>query len=215
MFKKRVVKTGSEAKRKLEHDVNSDSDAELVHTDLSLKKTKYRRHHVSNEGKNAAVVAAAQEVGSDTTDKPGPEPETVVKHNLVGPKPVPKSIRTTTITDFQPDVCKDFLKNGYCGYGDTCKFLHIREELKQKKPIEKDWEVGRNKSQTVAIGRKCVICEEEYTSPVKTECGHVYCKKCFLTRYKTNPECAICGKQTNGIMKPLSRTQLATLISPT
>jgi RING finger protein 113A len=219
MFKKRVVKTGNEAKRKLDHDVDSGSDAEITHNndEINLKRTKYRRHEVSNSngGKNIMVATAAQEVRDDDNDKTKPEPETVVKPKLVGPKPVAANIRTTTITDFQPDVCKDFLKNGYCGYGDTCKFLHIREELKQKKPLEKDWEVGSKKSPTEAIGDKCVICEQEYSLPVKTDCGHVYCKTCFLTRYKTKPECFICGKQTNGIMKPLSSKQLANLISPT
>lgn len=33
------------------------------------------------------------------------------------------SIRTITLTDFQPDVCKDYKETGFCGFGDTCKFL--------------------------------------------------------------------------------------------
>jgi RING finger protein 113A len=114
MFKKRVVKTGNEAKRKLDHDVDSGSDAEITHNndEINLKRTKYRRHEVSNSngGKNIMVATAAQEVRDDDNDKTKPEPETVVKPKLVGPKPVAANIRTTTITDFQPDVCKDFFK---------------------------------------------------------------------------------------------------------
>ncbi|KAL0231567.1 hypothetical protein GEMRC1_010971 [Eukaryota sp. GEM-RC1] len=35
--------------------------------------------------------------------------------------------RTSTIeVDIQPDVCKDWLETGFCGYGDACKFAHIR-----------------------------------------------------------------------------------------
>ncbi|KVI04330.1 Zinc finger, CCCH-type [Cynara cardunculus var. scolymus] len=26
--------------------------------------------------------------------------------------------------DYQRDVCKDYKQTGYCGYGESCKFLH-------------------------------------------------------------------------------------------
>ncbi|KAI9455476.1 hypothetical protein BJY52DRAFT_1204997 [Lactarius psammicola] len=36
------------------------------------------------------------------------------------------TIRTVTVVDYQPDVCKDYKETGFCGFGDTCKFLHDR-----------------------------------------------------------------------------------------
>lgn len=54
-------------------------------------------------------------------------------------KPRSVHIKDNTVVDFQRDVCKDFLKNGYCGFGDSCKFLHYREGYtapKQKKRQE-------------------------------------------------------------------------------
>ncbi len=71
----------------------------------------------------------------------------VPKAMRVGPQRSNNStIRTVTIVDYQPDVCKDYkgacasdgchgellltpsscTETGYCGYGDSCKFLHDR-----------------------------------------------------------------------------------------
>ncbi|CCO26048.1 Pre-mRNA-splicing factor CWC24 [Rhizoctonia solani AG-1 IB] len=44
----------------------------------------------------------------------------------VGPQRGSNTIKTVTLVDYQPDVCKDYKETGYCGFGDTCKFLHDR-----------------------------------------------------------------------------------------
>lgn len=45
-----------------------------------------------------------------------------------------------TVTDFAPDVCKDYKQTGFCGFGDGCKFLHAREDYKQGWQLDKEWE---------------------------------------------------------------------------
>jgi RING finger protein 113A len=37
----------------------------------------------------------------------------------------PSNIRQITITDYQPDVCKDYKETGFCGFGDSCKFVGL------------------------------------------------------------------------------------------
>lgn len=37
----------------------------------------------------------------------------------VGPIKAATNIRTITVTDFAPDVCKDYKKTGFCGFGDN------------------------------------------------------------------------------------------------
>mmetsp|Transcript_846 Transcript_846/g.836 ORF Transcript_846/g.836 Transcript_846/m.836 type:complete len:231 (-) Transcript_846:2697-3389(-) len=230
MFKKRTVKkneggTVSKPKRKLDiDDFESDSDDGLEKEIKSSSQTIKKRKPMNSTKKPTRDVEHGLSSGnSNALSNPSLDNATTDKstgEKSVGPiKPPPISIKTTTITDFQPDVCKDFLQTGYCGYGDTCKFLHIRDELKQRKPIEKEWEtVGvhlkPDKSKEQAPYR-CVICSKDYVLPVKTECNHLFCQKCFMNRYKNlnKPNCFICGKDTGGVCSPVLKKELERLIS--
>ncbi|ORM39588.1 RING finger protein [Babesia sp. Xinjiang] len=50
------------------------------------------------------------------------------------------NVRTTLRIDYQPDVCKDYKETGYCGFGDSCKFLHDRSDYKSGWQLENEWE---------------------------------------------------------------------------
>ena len=136
----------------------------------------------------------------------------------VGPVKAPTNIRTITVTDFAPDVCKDYKQTGFCGFGDSCKFLHAREDYKQGWELDRDWEIGTNgkrkpqqhmgvadadseKDDTALEGIPfaCIICKKPYTNPIITKCGHYFCEACALQRYRKNPSCAACGAGTGGV----------------
>ena len=57
-----------------------------------------------------------------------------------GPLRAPSFVRTTTRFDYQPDICKDYKETGFCGYGDSCKFLHDRSDYKAGWQQEKEWD---------------------------------------------------------------------------
>ncbi|KAK2196743.1 bifunctional Zinc finger [Babesia duncani] len=57
------------------------------------------------------------------------------------------NVRTTLRIDYQPDVCKDYKETGYCGFGDTCKFLHDRSDYKSGWQIEKEWQQQQQRRQ--------------------------------------------------------------------
>ncbi|OJJ48247.1 hypothetical protein ASPZODRAFT_32595, partial [Penicilliopsis zonata CBS 506.65] len=59
-----------------------------------------------------------------------------------GPMKAATNVRTVTVMDYAPDVCKDWKITGYCGYGDSCKYLHSRETYKQGWEIDREWEVN-------------------------------------------------------------------------
>lgn len=142
----------------------------------------------------------------------------------VGPMKAPTNIRTITVTDFAPDVCKDYKKTGFCGFGDTCKFLHAREDYKQGWELDRDWDVqtqgktlagrtvsSRNRGAKAddddddddelleSIPFACIICSGPYKDPVVTKCGHYFCESCALQRYRKTPSCAACGTGTGGV----------------
>ncbi|KAK1443451.1 pre-mRNA-splicing factor cwc24 like protein [Babesia gibsoni] len=50
------------------------------------------------------------------------------------------NVRTTLRIDYQPDVCKDYKETGYCGFGDSCKFLHDRSDYKSGWQLENEWQ---------------------------------------------------------------------------
>ena len=149
-------------------------------------------------------------------------PDTSSRH--VGPVKSSTNVRTITVTDFAPDVCKDYKQTGFCGFGDSCKFLHAREDYKQGWELDRDWEIG-TKGKTVvgktvasanrsgrageedeeddtfleSIPFACIICKKSYTNPIVTKCGHYFCEGCALHRYRKNPSCAACGAGTGGV----------------
>lgn len=143
---------------------------------------------------------------------------------VVGPIKAPTNIRTITVTDYSPDVCKDYKTTGFCGFGDGCKYLHAREDYKAGWQLDREWE-NVTKGKNISGGTKvasanrnadednsgdddamlekipfaCIICREKYKDPVVTKCGHYYCEKCALQRYRKDPSCAACGAGTGGV----------------
>ncbi|KAH3682218.1 hypothetical protein WICPIJ_006809 [Wickerhamomyces pijperi] len=125
-----------------------------------------------------------------------------------GPKKAASNIRSTTVFDFQRDICKDFRDTGFCGYGDSCKFMHSRDDFKAGWKLNTDWKLGdKSESEKLddvkEIPFKCVICKDAYKKPVVTKCGHYFCEECYLKRFKKGlSKCFICQEPTNGVVKP-------------
>ncbi|KAJ8483524.1 hypothetical protein ONZ51_g4633 [Trametes cubensis] len=132
----------------------------------------------------------------------------IPKAMRVGPQRSNNStIRTVTIVDYQPDVCKDYKETGYCGFGDTCKFLHDRGtylagwqlDKLAANPKKQAEEESDTDSDDEDIPFACILCRKPYTDPVVTRCGHYFCSACAIKRFAKTPKCAACGAPTGGI----------------
>ncbi|CAK1549045.1 unnamed protein product [Leptosia nina] len=127
-----------------------------------------------------------------------------------GPIRAPANLRATVRWDYQPDICKDYKETGFCGFGDSCKFLHDRSDYKHGWQLERE-EIQANKDggdsdyeihSDEELPFKCFICRESFKDPVVTRCKHYFCEKCALDQYKKSQRCFICNAQTSGVFNP-------------
>lgn len=66
---------------------------------------------------------------------------------LLGPTRGMSNVRSTMRIEYwaacsgtDGGICKDYKETGYCGWGDSCKFLHDRSDYKSGHVIEREWE---------------------------------------------------------------------------
>jgi len=132
-----------------------------------------------------------------------------------GPQRAPAHLRATVRWDYAPDICKDFKETGFCGFGDSCKFMHDRSDYKFGWQLEREMASGTygqndedddkykiSSDEDDNLPFKCYICKQTFTEPVVTNCKHYFCEKCALDHYKKSQRCKACGQQTNGVFKP-------------
>lgn len=165
------------------------------------------------------------------------KPQSLIEKDLnaperkVGPQKSSSNVRTITMVDYTPDVCKDYKQTGFCGFGDGCKFLHAREDYAAGWKLDREWETsnkGKKPGGTVVAsanrdGKKdedgidlsmlekipfaCIICKQPYKNPIITKCGHYFCEACALKRYRKDPTCANCSAKTYGVFNGAKNLQ--------
>eukprot|EP00038_Savillea_parva_P011049 m.194731 g.194731 ORF g.194731 m.194731 type:complete len:344 (-) comp19273_c0_seq1:194-1225(-) len=143
-----------------------------------------------------------------------------------GPARANMTIRSSVRWDYAPDICKDYKETGFCGYGDSCKFLHDRSDYKFGWQIDAEVDGGRYaprnsgeqpkdiRSYEIAsdsdddddgLPFACFICREPWIklkNPVVTKCKHYFCEKCALEQFRKTNKCFVCAKPTGGVFKP-------------
>ncbi|KAF8971089.1 hypothetical protein BDZ97DRAFT_1337994 [Flammula alnicola] len=168
---------------------------------------KRRRKEKADAGEEEEILDDGKYHGQSAYRSHIKKSTEVPKAMRVGPQRSTSTIRTVTIVDYQPDVCKDYKETGYCGFGDTCKFLHDRGTYLQGWQLDKLAEIPQKQAEDASsdddsdedVPFACLICRKHYTDPVVTRCGHYYCSACAIKRYAKTPKCLACGTPTGGI----------------
>lgn len=107
------------------------------------------------------------------------------------------NIRVTNRFDYQPDICKDYKETGFCGYGDSCIYMHDRGDYKAGWQLDQEWEAEQRAKKAALIEGldpeaesssdedddvpfACLICREPFTRPVVTKYVfllHLFCRR--------------------------------------
>lgn len=99
--------------------------------------TDFRKRGSAKDAKSAAVAAGT-----------------------IGPLRAATTVRSTFVTDFQKGLCKDYFETGYCGFGDTCIYMHDRSSRRAGWQVDRDWEASQKRKQERkmrrAAGEECV-----------------------------------------------------------
>ncbi|WBW70651.1 ubiquitin-protein ligase E3/GCN5-related N acetyltransferase fusion protein [Schizosaccharomyces osmophilus] len=203
-------------------DINVEYSANLnVHGDEMNTSTVIIPNESSNDEESAhfkkqCTLSSDLFQSQNDYSKFLPKKEPISKKAQTGPvRPSPSSaaIRTITVIDYQPDVCKDYKLTGFCGYGDTCKFLHMREDYKAGWQLDQEWNEAQSKfrkgiknvdgvpknEKEEEIPFVCLICKKDYKDPIVTVCKHHFCENCAVERYRKTPTCVQCGADTKGL----------------
>lgn len=72
------------------------------------------------------------------------------------------NVRMISRFDYQPDICKDYKETGYCGYGDSCIFMHDRSDYKSGWQMERDWEEEQKKKKAEKELENFLAEDDEY-----------------------------------------------------
>jgi RING finger protein 113A len=204
---------GSQSKKSLMHTFDASNGKDLNKaTDLV---TSTASHHPDR------VAADTQEAGrgADGMFRQGRN------KFWAGPIKAATNVRVTTRFDYQPDVCKDYKETGFCGFGDTCIYLHDRGDTMAGWQLEQKWEeeqrMKKEKEQkdldeflsggkSAATGDAtvtedglpfaCHLCRNAFTDPVVTSCQHYFCEKCIMSHVRNHSDaCPICQKETHRV----------------
>ena len=131
---------------KLDEEDNKGMSSSLIHQyKSSSSKVPSAKELATREAEYHPESNSKQEGQKEVTnvEKPYKNVRSESKSRnkfLAGPLKAPTFVRTTCRFDYQPDICKDYKETGFCGFGDTCIYLHDRGDTLAGWQLEKEWE---------------------------------------------------------------------------
>ncbi|EXB92396.1 Zinc finger CCCH domain-containing protein 1 [Morus notabilis] len=220
----------------VQHDSRATATLE-IETELSKDARAIRERVLKNakealkgKGKNTGDEKLYKGIHGYTDYKAGFRREQTVASEKAGgshgPLRASAHIRATARFDYQPDICKDYKETGYCGYGDSCKFMHDRGDYKSGWQLEEWEEAEKLRKRNLALGGAdpdeggadqnddvdddddddedslpfaCFLCRQPFVDPIVTKCRHYFCEHCALKHHSKNKKCFVCNTPTLGI----------------
>ena len=122
--------------------------------------------------------------------------EKITQQNAGGIRPGPlkgvSNVRITCRFDYAAGVCKDYKEIGYCGFGDSCVFMHDRSDYKQGWQLEQEWEQAQKDAVIEKTDYFVNVEQDDIASDDDLPFACFICRKPFVnpvvTRYVKNNE---------------------------
>lgn len=145
----------SDKKKFTMHEYKTTNGTKMTPSDMATRIAEY---HPSSSNDNTERSSSAAAAGkSNDNDNSSTKAINANKHIasfshniprskfLAGPLRATTFVRTTARFDYQPDICKDYKDTGFCGFGDTCIYLHDRGDTKSGWEMEREYEDKKKK----------------------------------------------------------------------
>jgi len=170
--KKTLLNTSGTTKSKggMMHQYKS-SNGQLSAQEMATRTAEY--HPANNKDAAAAATANDATVVAQNAALPSLQSQPSNPFHA-GPLRATTFVRTTARFDYQPDICKDYKETGFCGFGDTCIYLHDRGDSKSGWQMEAEYE-EKKKREEERKGREMerfmnsMMCGEIKDDAVKTK----------------------------------------------
>ena len=199
-------------------DQSKRIDTESKHTDQSKRMDTEPKHNEQSTEQSTQQSSNPKHTDQNTQQSPNPlntqhppnpqNPPNPQHKRPFAPQKSTPHINVTTRIDYQPYLCKDYNETGYCGFGDSCIYVHDRGDYKASWELDLEWEQQQAKKQSVEQIEQienplsCPICSKELlkgSSVVKSgTCGHLFCEQCAIARFARDKKCAVCGTVLDG-----------------
>lgn len=217
---------------KVGHEFQPDATGMLTAQEMATRVAEYHPEERTVDTTSSSTGEIPLDVSKDVKVYRGQ----IQQQNkfLAGPLRAPTFVRTTCRFDYQPDICKDYKETGFCGFGDTCIYLHDRGDTLSGWQLERQWEEKKKKETELkelqmnrfmdereneedeisgkhqldddGIPFACYICRGPFVNPVVTSCGHYFCSKCIMDSFvNISPCCPICSADTGGVFNHPSK----------
>lgn len=149
-----VALSGFTASDTKQHNTPSDNAVRLLETETEVGKD-VRAMHERNQDIHKKLKSGELEAGvyrglkgyKQYAERSDGAISASKYSGLLGPTRGSANVRMTMRVEYWASssgtdggICKDYKETGYCGFGDSCKFLHDRSDYKSGHIIEREWE---------------------------------------------------------------------------
>uniref|UniRef100_A0A7S3L9B2 RING-type E3 ubiquitin transferase n=1 Tax=Amphora coffeiformis TaxID=265554 RepID=A0A7S3L9B2_9STRA len=208
-----------EKEKPLLHAFGATADGKAKTMNNDALATSTAMHHPDQQQAAGATAEAGR--GADGVFREGRN------KFWAGPIKAATNVRVTARFDYQPDICKDYKETGFCGFGDTCIYLHDRGDQLSGWQLEEKWQEeqrlkkekqekqlndflekassGKAADSVTTVSDDglpfaCHLCRNAFDDPVITACQHYFCEKCIMSHVRNHSDaCPICGKETHRV----------------